>query len=335
MRLQPGQTIAFHLSQCLGDSLLAMIVVNNLVRNGYRVEVFGDYLYSLKDWFPSFDVHPSVEPEQARERLGHFDVLLHVYPRNVVEGCRDWHPRCLVMETWPSFRQIRNMVDIHIDLCEKELGLIDVVRVNGLTVPAGLTHRACMRRVAIHPTASIEQKMWLPGRFLSLARLLRARGFEPEVIVAPHERGNWLHLQREQDIAVPQFASLNEVAAWLYESGWFIGNDSGLAHLASNLGVPAVSLMIRNRIARRWRPGWALSVAVLPLPVLPGRFAKDRLWRYYLPVSRVLRAFDTLREMRVSALPLSSPSPLSPPPSHDKGGTLITLPRPAHSSPPA
>jgi heptosyltransferase-3 len=335
MRLQPGQTIAFHLSQCLGDSLLAMIVVNNLVRNGYRVEVFGDYLHSLKDWFPSFDVHPSVEPAQARERLGHFDVLLHVYPRNVVDGCRDWHPRCLVMETWPSFRQIRNMVDIHIDLCEKELGLIDVVRSNGLTVPAGLMHRAFRWRVAIHPTASTEQKMWLPRRFLSLARLLRTKGFEPEVVVAPHERDDWLHLQREHGIAVPPFVSLDAVAAWLYESGWFIGNDSGLAHLASNLGVPAVSLMVRNRIARRWRPGWAPSVAVLPLPVLPGRFAKDRLWRYFLPVSRVLRAFDRLRQ-RYAPLSLASwPLPLSSLPSHDGSGTVTTLRKPAHSSPPA
>jgi len=333
MRLQPGQTIAFHLSQCLGDSLLAMIVVHNLVRNGYRVEVFGDYLYSLKDWFPSFDIHPTVKPEQARDRLGRFDVLLHIYPRNVVDGCRDWHPRCLVMETWPSFRQVRNMVDIHLDLCEKELGLIDVVRGNGLTVPAGLTHRACQRRVAIHPTASIEQKMWLPGRFLSLAHRLRAQGFEPEMIVAPHERDDWLHLQREHGIAVPLFASLDEVAKRLCESGWFIGNDSGLAHLASNMGVPAVSLMVRNRIARRWRPGWAPSVAVLPLPVLPGRFAKDRLWRYLLPVSRVQRAFEALQAMqaRLSPVPplagVSSSSSSSSPaslPSHDRSDSLVT-----------
>jgi heptosyltransferase-3 len=329
MRLQPRQTIAFHLSQCLGDSLLAMIVVNNLVRNGYRVEVFGDYLHALKDWFPSFDMHPTVEPQHARERLGHFDVLLHAYPRNVVEGCRDWHPRCLVMETWPSFRQVRNMVDIHVDLCKKELGLTDVVRTNGLSVPADLACRACMRRVAIHPTASLEQKMWLRGRFLTLARELRARGFEPEVVVAPHERDDWLYFQQEHGIAVPQFASLSEVASWLCQSGWFIGNDSGLAHLASNVGVPAVSLMVRNRIARRWRPGWAPSRAVIPLPVLPGRFAKDRLWRYFLPVSRVLRAFDELQSMQASV------SPVSPPPSHDGSGAQITLPRPAHSSPPA
>jgi heptosyltransferase III len=295
MRLIRGQTIAFQMSQCLGDSLLAMIVVNNLVRNGYRVVVFGDYIHSLRDWFPTFDVHPTVKPEHAREALGHFDVLLQAYPRNVVEGTRDWHPRCLVMEEWPTFRQVKNMVDIHLELCQLDLGLTDVVRDNGWIAPAHLRHRAFPRRVVIHPTASLKKKMWLPRRFLSLAMQLRASGFEPEIIVAPNERDDWAHLE-QLGLPMPMFASLSEVAAWIHESGWFIGNDSGLAHLASNVGVPAVSLMVRNKIARRWRPGWTPSRAVLPLPVLPGKMAKDLLWQHFLPVSRVLRAFAELRE---------------------------------------
>ncbi len=118
MRLTAGQTIAFQMSQCLGDSLLAMIVVNNLARNGYRVVVFGDYIHALKDWFPSFEIHPTVKPEHAHEVLGRFDVLLHAYPRNVVEGTREWHPQCLVMDEWPTFRQTRNMVEIHVDICQ-------------------------------------------------------------------------------------------------------------------------------------------------------------------------------------------------------------------------
>jgi heptosyltransferase-3 len=346
MRLQAGQTVAFNMSQCLGDSLLAMIVVNNLVRNGYRVVVFGDYIHSLKAWFPSFEVYPTVRPERARAYLEHFDVLLHAYPRNVVDGTLDWHPRCLVMETWPTFRQVKNMVDIHAEVCEKDLGLCEVVRVNGLVAPVPSRHRMFMQRVVIHPTASLSKKMWLRERFLSLACKLRERGFEPEVIVAPHEREDWLPFQKEQGIAVPELASLSDVAERIYESGWFVGNDSGLAHLASNVGVPAVSLMVRNKIARRWRPGWAPSRAVLPLPVLPGKFAKDRLWQHFLPVSRVLRAFDELQETQPLIRPLveslirpriqphipSVPPPLSQP-SDDGGSGPITSQQPTHSSP--
>ncbi len=306
MRIKPGQTVAFQMSQCLGDSLLAMIVVNNLARNGYRVVVFGDYIHSLRDWFPSFEVHPTVESGNARELLSGFDILLHVYPRNVVKGTREWHSQCIVMETWPTFRQVKNMVDIHVELCEHELGLTNVVKANGLVAPVHLRFRSHRDRIAIHPTASLRKKMWLPKRFRSLAFRLRAMGLFPEFIVAPHERGKWMHLRSTDGLPIRSFGSLNEVAAWIYESGWFIGNDSGLAHLASNVGVPAISLMVRNRIARRWRPGWALSRAVLPLPLLPGKIAKDLLWKHFLPVSRVLRMFAELRQACLDAQSVQS-----------------------------
>jgi hypothetical protein len=294
MRLTPGQTIAFQMSQCLGDSLLAMIVVHNLVRNGHRVVVFGDYIHALKNWFPTFEVHRTVKPEAARETFGGFDVVLHAYPRNVVGDTRDWHPRCFVMDEWPTFRQTKNMVEIHTDVCRVELGLADVVPENGLVAPANLRHRGHSRRVVIHPTASLRKKMWLPKRFLALAMQLRENGFAPEIVVAPSERAEWAHLQ-EHGLPVHTFGSLDEVAQWIHESAWFIGNDSGLAHLASNVGVPAISLMVRNKVARRWRPGWTSSRAVLPLPVLPGKIAKDLLWQRFLPVSRVMRAFTDLK----------------------------------------
>ncbi|MCY0389857.1 hypothetical protein OVY01_22205 [Robbsia sp. Bb-Pol-6] len=296
MRIEPGQRIAFQMSQCLGDSLLAMIVVNNLARNGYAVVVFGDYIHALQPWFSRFVIRPSVQPEDARTVLAAFDVVLHVYPRNVVGDVRAWHPACLVMEEWPNFRQPKNMVALHADLCRRDLGLADVVEDNGWSAPAGSQGRKHARRVILHPTASAKVKMWFPQRFLALAHALRRLGYEPAFTVAPHERGDWLYLE-EHGFAVPAFASLSETARWIHESGWFIGNDSGMAHLASNFGIPTLSLTIRKRVAFRWRPGWTLSLAVLPLPLLPARPLKDVFWRHFLPVGRVMKAFARLRQL--------------------------------------
>ncbi|PCE24987.1 hypothetical protein BWP39_10710 [Paraburkholderia acidicola] len=294
MRLASGQSVALLMSPRLGDSLLTMVVAHNLVRNGHRVAVFGDYIYSLKDWFASFEVHPTVRPDEARSLLGGFDVLLHAYPPDVIEGTRDWHPCVLVMDEWPRYRQVKTMVRIQMELCSLDLGLADVVPDNGLVPPPHLHARTHTRRVVIHPTANLPRKSWLPQRFIALALQLRNAGFEPEFVMAAHERKDWNVLD-EHGLPRPAFATLADVAAWIYESGWFIGNDSGIAHLASNLGVPAVSLAVRRKIALRWRPGWAPSRAVLPLPVLPGKIAKDRLWKHFLPVSRVLKAFAELR----------------------------------------
>ena len=293
-RVATGESVAFQMSQSLGDSLIAMIVVNNLVRSGHRVVVFGDYMYSLRDWFPDFEIHRTPKDDEAHSAYDGFDVLLHTYPRNVVGNTRAWHPHVLVMDEWPTFRQVKSMVDVHVELCEKEFGLKNVTRDNGCRAPGHLRFSAHPQRVAIHPSATLKTKMWVPRRFIALAKQLRSRGFQPEFILAPNERDEWRHVQT-QGFAMPDFGSLSDVAAFIYESGRFVGNDSGLAHLASNVGIPAVSLMVRNKIARRWRPDWTESRAVLPLPILPGKIAKDRLWKYFLPVSRVVKAFSELQ----------------------------------------
>ena len=76
-----------------------------------------------------------------------------------------------------------------------------------------------------------------------------------QFVIAPHERERWRDLAA-LDIAAPHFANLHELACCVYESGWFIGNDSGIGHLASNLGIPSLSLFRRRRVAERWRPAW-------------------------------------------------------------------------------
>jgi heptosyltransferase-3 len=295
-RIEMGESVAFQMSQSLGDSLLAMIVVNNLVRNGHRVVVFGDYMHALRDWFPDFDIYRTPKDDEANVAYHAFDVLLHTYPRNVVGDTRAWHPRVLVMDEWPIFRQLKSMVDTHVEICEKELGLTQITRGNGCRAPHHLRFRENPGRVAIHPSATLKQKMWVPRRFVALAAQLRSRGFQPEFILAPNEREEWRRHLQTHGFAMPDFQSLSDVAAFIYESGRFVGNDSGLAHLASNVGTPAVSLMVRNKIAKRWRPDWTESRAVLPLPILPGKIAKDKLWKYFLPVSRVVKAFSELQD---------------------------------------
>lgn len=294
--------IAFVMSPRLGDSLLSMVIVNNLVRAGYPVTVFGDYLHSLRDWFADFDIRPTLVDDDAGAALAGYAMLIHAYPVDIAPGVSPTDPRVLVLDRWPGYRQVKNMVDIQADACRALFGLDDVVRENGLSVPADLVFRGQRARVALHPTANLVQKQWLPERFAALAERLRDNGLEPSFILAPAEREAWAWLM-ERGFDMPVLPSLQAVARWIHESGWFIGNDSGLAHLASNLGVPAISLVVRRKIARRWGPGWAPARAVLPLPVLPGKMAKDALWKYCLPVSRVLNAFTDLRTECAGAPP--------------------------------
>lgn len=324
MSFSVNRTFAFVMSPRLGDSLLSMVVVNNLTRHGFKVKVFSDQINALRDWFPGFDIAPGLATHEASAALSAYDVILHAYHADKVLPAGDPHPRVVVMDDWPVYRQVRNMVDIQLDVCRVHFGLSDVVRENGMmrapvspavlaidAMPAApaapalstLTPRSDMRRVVIHPVASDTQKSWRPKRFVALALQLRARGFDPEFLLPQSAMDNWRWVQTH-GLRACAYPSLSLVAERIVTAGWVIGNDSGIGHLASSLGVPAVSLAMRPRIAVRWQPGWAPSEMVLPLPIVPGRFLKERCWKYLVSSARVLRAFDTLRRRCGMPMPL-------------------------------
>ncbi|MCI5151342.1 MAG: hypothetical protein D3916_18495 [Candidatus Electrothrix sp. MAN1_4] len=95
------------------------------------------------------------------------------------------------------------------------------------------------------------------------------------------------------------FAGVHQCANFVYESGFFIGNDSGGGHLASCLDVPVLSIHGRKGKARIWQPGWGQVEVVTPLLNVIGGSLRQYLWKYFLSVSAVERSFARLQN-RVS-----------------------------------
>lgn len=294
MIFNASRTYAFVMSPRLGDSLLSMIIVHNLVRYGYRVTVFGTQIDALRDWFPGVDIHASPTSADAAATLAAFDVVLHAYHADTLLDAEHAHPGSVVMDDWAVYRQVKNMVDIQMEICQRHFGIDSPVRSNGMSTPGALPQRADMRRVIIHPMASDRQKSWRPMRFVKLALRLRNRGFEPEFLLPPSALAEWQWLTR-YGFTPCAYRNLSAVAAHIATSGWVIGNDSGIGHLASNLGIPTVSLAMRPSIAQRWKPGWAPSRTVVAPGLVPSRFLKEHCWKYLLSTARVMTAFDALR----------------------------------------
>ena len=103
--------------------------------------------------------------------------------------------------------------------------------------------------VALGPTANWAPKVWSADRFVALFRALAAGplpGAVPLVIAGPGEA--------ERAMAAPVLAalpeaidlvgrlSLPEIAACLARAALFVGNDSGLMHLAAAAGAPTLGL---------------------------------------------------------------------------------------------
>ncbi|HVO39441.1 MAG TPA: glycosyltransferase family 9 protein [Spirochaetia bacterium] len=91
---------------------------------------------------------------------------------------------------------------------------------------------------AVHPGSGSARKNWPLAKFVSLSRLLEARGFHVRWITGP----------AEETLALPAGASvwhdvpLPHLAAALSSSELYVGNDSGITHLAAAAGCATVAL---------------------------------------------------------------------------------------------
>lgn len=105
--------------------------------------------------------------------------------------------------------------------------------------------------LALGPTANWPGKQWPCARFVALARALSAKnaplaGARFAVFATASERAQAAPLlgafPPEQIIDLVGQTSLGEAAACLKRCDYYIGNDSGLMHLAAACGVPTLGL---------------------------------------------------------------------------------------------
>lgn len=293
--LSQVKNIAFVMPPRLGDSLLAMVVVHNLRRNNYAVTVFSDHLYALRAWFPADSIKPYPDETTAKAILKLFDLLLHSYSHDVLFQANQWHPFVMACDHPSLYQRCNSMLDLQIAICQEILNLSDVVRSNGLAAPHGLLFRNNHKQVIIHPTAQTKVRRWTPSRFVQLAHQLTAQHYNPVFVVAPTEQKEvpWI---KENNLTERVPANLDQLARWIYESGWFIGNSSGVGHLASNLGIPTLTLMPRRKLKTRWQPSWAPGIALVPAIPLLLKYGKERYWKYFISVSRVMKSFKQLTQ---------------------------------------
>lgn len=309
--LNQANKIAFISSPRLGDTLLGMVTVNNLVRNGYAVDVYGDYIYALRAWFPWANIFPSIisisnsntqtaqdstAVVHAQKILAQYPVVLFMYDDEIATQLISQHPCLRVLARSPLYKAHMTMVDIQATLCDKDLGLKNVVRENNIQPLTDLIAHRYKQRVVIHPTSFLPRKNWPKRKFIKLAQKLMQQNYEVYFIVSPEERTAWLDVVSDYGIKLPKFNLLSDVAAFVYEAAFFIGNDSGIGHLASNLGVPTVSIILRPSVARQWQPAWAVGEVVISPAWLNPRPLKEKLWKYFITVNMVWKKFMKLQQ---------------------------------------
>lgn len=288
--------VAFVMSHALGDTLVSMVIVRNLRRYGIAVDVYGRVAHALRAWFPGVTIHPLPAPEDSHAVLAAYDTVLQMQRHEPYADLVDTHPGAVHLRQVLYAPQGGTMAHRFAAFCRARFGLPEATIDNGIVpppVPSTLRHRRYRNRVLIHPEASRADKCWLPRRFIAVAQRLRAAGYEVQFVIAPHERERWGALAAA-GFAMTACEDLHALACTVYESGWCIANDSGVGHLASNLGIPTLSVFRRRGVSERWRPAWGRVDVILPWQWIPTAYLKERLWRHTLTCARVLNAFERM-----------------------------------------
>lgn len=92
--------------------------------------------------------------------------------------------------------------------------------------------------VYLHPGAGAAWKRWPAARFASLARKVPGA----HLLAGPADASAAAAVLRDVSLPVLRPTTLRALADRLREARLFIGNDSGVTHLAAALGVPTVAL---------------------------------------------------------------------------------------------
>jgi lipopolysaccharide heptosyltransferase II len=121
----------------------------------------------------------------------------------------------------------------------------------------------------IHPAAAFETKQWAAVNFARVTEDLSQRGFACVAISAPNEKRVVSELVENSKARVAAITdlSLPEVTALASRSRLFVGNDSGIAHIAAAVRTPSVVIFGSSNVAH-WSP-WTVAPAEVVREELP------------------------------------------------------------------
>ena len=112
----------------------------------------------------------------------------------------------------------------------------------------------------LHPAAAFETKQWAAENFSRIAEHLNARGLQTVAISARNERRVLERMTAASKVPILTFDDLTlpEITALASKASIFVGNDSGIAHIASAVDTPSV-VIFGSSNRDHWRP-WTDAV---------------------------------------------------------------------------
>ena len=132
----------------------------------------------------------------------------------------------------------------------------------------------------IHPVAAFDTKQWATENFARVAEFLSEKGLQIAAVATQKEREILENLKKISNAPIVTFddLSLPEITALASRAKIFVGNDSGIAHIAAAVKTPSV-VIFGSSNRTHWRP-WTdapneIVYENLPCQPCAGHFCKE------------------------------------------------------------
>ena len=164
---------------------------------------------------------------------------------------------CLRIPPRPPAREKTHVAEFIIQTLETG-GLIEAADSNDVvsswhrTEICGAGRPIATSKIIIHPGSGSIRKRWPLTNFLDLADRLEKQGLQPMFVCGPAEPDLIAEI-RNRDRQVHTFSELTDLVDGLESTSAYIGNDSGVSHLAAFLGIPTV-VIFGPADPVRWKP---------------------------------------------------------------------------------
>lgn len=297
-------------SSCgLGDGLLFLVISKNLSQNGYLVDTFHPFLSEMNKWVNYTTIKPYPKDVKNLDFLKSYDLIiinsdyeklnkeiLKYCEKNLANITYELHPSTCKGKNPPigdmKFDFSKTVLENFGFFCKNILNFKNFESSNELTVLKDLEYRKFSKRVVIHPSSKDLKRNWPKEKFKNLCYKLKNLGFEPVFILTDLEKKQF----EDVNIEKPKFKNLEEIASFIYESGYMIGNDSGIGHLASSLKIPTLTIFSNRRKEKFWKPSFFMGRTVGPWPLINiSHFRlREKYWEKTISVKRVLKNFIKL-----------------------------------------
>lgn len=306
----------------IGDGLIMMVAAYALYQKGYEITLYHPHMGELEDWFfPFFTIS---DKENLFSKIDSYDYIIaqndnSPFLYRLKEIQKSSAPIHVI---YPTYEKGKHLITAKDSILPNELPIARALAMtmqtllqdkglipsNGMIYNDRFIHRKHLKRVVLHPTSTAKDRTWSQKKFLITYDRLEKKGFEPVFAVSQKEENEWQEIM-SKGYRVISFPTLSQLAGYLYESGYLIGNESGLSHLASSLNIPTLVIAgLKERILQ-WQPGWAVGRVIYPpsfIPNIKGLRLRDHYWQNFISPSKVEREFAKLTVLSVEKAAYSS-----------------------------